>query len=61
MTRDHCRVRSLPRRSADSTMPEGITFQIEVEPAPGRGDSGQLDVDLQDVLGELGETAREAG
>ncbi len=28
----------------------GIMFQVEVDPMPGRGDSGQLDVDLQDVL-----------
>jgi hypothetical protein len=44
-----------------TAMPAGITFKIEVDPMPGRGDSGQLDVDLQDVLVELGETARVAG
>ncbi|MGH2853776.1 MAG: ATP-binding protein [Solirubrobacteraceae bacterium] len=44
-----------------TAMPTGVTFKLEVNPAPGRGDSGQLDVDLQDVLVELGETAREAG
>ncbi len=44
-----------------TAMPAGITFKVDVDPAPGRGDSGQLDVDLQDVLVELGETAREAG
>jgi AAA ATPase-like protein len=44
-----------------TAMPAGVTFKIEVDPTPGRGDSGQLDVDLQDVLVELGETAREAG
>jgi hypothetical protein len=44
-----------------TAMPAGITFKIEVDPMPGRGDSGQLDVDLQDVLVELGETARAAG
>jgi hypothetical protein len=44
-----------------TAMPTGVTFQVEVDPTPGRGDSGQLDVDLQDVLVELGETAREAG
>jgi len=44
-----------------TAMPAGITFKVEVDPTPGRGDSGQLDVDLQDVLVELGETARAAG
>ena len=43
-----------------TAMPAGITFKVDVAPTPGRGDSGQLDVDLQDVLVELGETAREA-
>lgn len=43
-----------------TAMPTGITFKVEVDPTPGRGDSGQLDVDLQDVLVELGETARAA-
>ena len=43
-----------------TAMPAGITFKVEVDPMPGRGDSGQLDVDLQDVLVELGETARAA-
>jgi hypothetical protein len=43
-----------------TAMPAGVTFKIDVDPTPGRGDSGQLDVDLQDVLVELGETAREA-
>jgi hypothetical protein len=43
-----------------TAMPAGITFKVEVDPTPGRGDSGQLDVDLQDVLVELGETARAA-
>jgi hypothetical protein len=44
-----------------TAMPAGVTFKVEVDPTPGRGDSGQLDVDLQDVLVELGETAQEAG
>jgi AAA ATPase domain len=44
-----------------TAMPAGVTFKLEADPTPGRGDSGQLDVDLQDVLVELGESAREAG
>ena len=44
-----------------TAMPAWVTFKVEVDPTPGRGDSGQLDVDLQDVLVELGETAQEAG
>jgi hypothetical protein len=43
-----------------TAMPAGVTFKFDVDPTPGRGDSGQLDVDLQDVLVELGETARQA-
>ncbi len=43
-----------------TAMPAGVTFKFDIDPAPGRGDSGQLDVDLQDVLVELGETARQA-
>jgi hypothetical protein len=43
-----------------TAMPAGVTFKLDVDPAPGRGDSGALDVDLQDVLVELGETARQA-
>ena len=43
-----------------TAMPTGVTFKLEVDPTPGRGDSGQLDVDLQEVLIELGETARQA-
>jgi AAA ATPase domain len=44
-----------------TAMPTGVRFTLDVDPAPGRGDSGELDVDLQDVLVELGESAREAG
>jgi hypothetical protein len=41
-------------------MPTGVTFSIDVHPVRGRGDSGQLDVDLYEVLLELGQSAREA-
>jgi hypothetical protein len=44
-----------------TAMPTGVTFTIDVDPHAGRGDSGQLDADLYEVLLELGETAREAG
>ena len=44
-----------------TAMPAGVTFSLDVEPDRGRGDSGQLDVDLYEVLLELGEVAREAG
>ena len=40
---------------------ESGTLTIDFEPQPGKADSGQLDGDLGDVLGELGETALEAG
>jgi len=44
-----------------TAMPAGVMFSLDVEPDRGRGDSGQLDVDLYEVLLELGEVAREAG
>jgi hypothetical protein len=44
-----------------TAMPTGVTFSFDVEPDRGRGDSGQLDVDLYEVLLELGEVARGAG
>lgn len=44
-----------------TAMPAGVTFSIDVEPDTGRADSGQLDVDLYEVLLELGEVARGAG
>lgn len=44
-----------------TAMPTGVTFSIDVDPQRGRGDSGQLDVDLYEVLLELGDTAQEAG
>ena len=37
------------------------TLAIDLEPRPGRADSGDLDADLGSVFIELGETAREAG
>ena len=40
-------------------MPTGVTFSIDVERVSGRGDSGQLDVDLYEVLLELGQSAQE--
>jgi hypothetical protein len=43
-----------------TAMPTGVTFSIDVDPVSGRGDSGQLDVDLYEVLLELGQSAREA-
>ena len=43
-----------------TAMPAGVTFQLEVDPERGRGDSGQLDADLYEVMLELGELAREA-
>jgi hypothetical protein len=42
-------------------MPAGVTFSIDVGPQRGRGDTGQLDVDLYEVLLELGDAAKEAG
>lgn len=44
-----------------TAMPAGVTFSIDIDADPGRADSGQLDVDLYEVLLELGEVAREAG
>ncbi|HEX2508512.1 MAG TPA: ATP-binding protein [Miltoncostaeaceae bacterium] len=44
-----------------TAMPAGVTFQVEVDPERGRGDSGQLDADLYEVLLELGALASEAG
>jgi hypothetical protein len=44
-----------------TAMPAGVTFSLEVDPQHGRADSGQLDVDLYEVLLELGDTARQAG
>jgi hypothetical protein len=44
-----------------TAMPAGVTFSIDVDPQRGRGDSGQLDVDLYEVLLELGDAAHEAG
>ena len=43
-----------------TAMPAGVTFSIDVDPQRGRGDSGQLDVDLYEVLLELGAAAQHA-
>jgi AAA ATPase domain len=51
---------SVVRSFSVTAMPTGVTFAIDVDAAPGRADSGQLDVDLYEVLLELGEVAREA-
>ena len=40
---------------------DGGMLVIDVDPLPGKADSGELDGDLTGVLIELGETAREAG
>jgi hypothetical protein len=37
------------------------TLTIDLEPQPGRADSGDLDADLAGLFTELGETARSAG
>lgn len=39
----------------------GIDLTLGVEPEAGRGDSGDLESDLRDVLVALGEAARDAG
>ena len=44
-----------------TAMPAGVTFSLDVDPQRGRGDSGQLDVDLYEVLLELGDAAQQAG
>jgi hypothetical protein len=54
------RALSVIRSFSVTAMPTGVTFTLDVDVATGRGDSGQLDVDLYEVLLELGETARDA-
>ena len=44
-----------------TAMPAGVTFSLDIEPQPGRADSGQLDADLYEVLLELGGAAQQAG
>jgi len=38
---------------------EGLAFSVDVDPEPGRGDSGDLSSDLQDLFIAVGEAARE--
>jgi AAA ATPase domain len=40
---------------------DAATMAIELEPQPGRADTGQLDADLAGLFKELGETARDGG
>lgn len=44
-----------------TAMPTGVTFKLEADPALGRGDTGQLDVDVLEVLRELGSVAQSRG
>lgn len=43
-----------------TAMPAGVTFSLDVDAERGRADSGQLDVDLYEVLLELAQTAGQA-
>lgn len=43
-----------------TAMPDGFTFTLNVDAQPGRADTGQLDLDIYEVLFELAQTAREA-
>ncbi len=43
-----------------TAMPSGVTFALDIDATSGRADTGELEVDLYEVLLELGETAREA-
>ena len=44
-----------------TAMPAGVTFSIDIDPQQGRADTGQLDVDLYEVLLELGDAAQQSG
>ena len=44
-----------------TAMPHGVSLSLQVEPEPGRADSGELEHDIQDLLGELGELTNQAG
>jgi AAA ATPase domain len=54
------RVRRVLRSFTVTAMPHGVSFSLQVEPEPGRGDSGRLQQDTHDVLAELGAVARQA-
>jgi AAA ATPase domain len=41
--------------------PAGIRFQLDVDAAPGRADTGDIEQDLADLLVEIGEVARAGG
>lgn len=41
-----------------TAMPTGVTFKLETDPEVGRGDTGQLDIDVLEVLRELGSAAK---
>jgi hypothetical protein len=44
-----------------TAMPTGVTFKLETDPEVGRGDTGQLDIDMLEVLRELGSAAQAEG
>ncbi|HEX5052874.1 MAG TPA: AAA family ATPase [Planctomycetota bacterium] len=46
-------------KSFTYTLPDGSTFQLDVEAAKGQGDSGDLASDLTDLLGAVGQAAVE--
>lgn len=46
--------------SFEVTLPEGVTFRLDVSPEVGQADSGDLADDLRDVLVAAGEAAVEA-
>jgi hypothetical protein len=48
-------------KSFELTLPGDVSFKLEVGPALGEADSGDLADDLRDVLGAVGEASAEAG
>lgn len=44
-----------------TAMPTGVSFKVEVDPTRGRGDSGELEADLYEVLLALGDLAQGHG
>jgi hypothetical protein len=48
-------------KSFEVTLPGDVSFKLDVGPAAGRADSGDLADDLRDVLVSVGEAAAEAG